>query len=95
MGFFNRKDLISYDKLVKRESYNNSSAVEINIGHYLNTISWGKSKHWAENLKGEDFEVHSKRSWNKLIKSMDNSIRNILGLKLYQKILKIKKITLP
>jgi hypothetical protein len=63
--FFSEKDLVTFDMLVQRKSYNKTSPIDNNIGTYLNTISWGKSQFWAEKLKGESFDLDGKRTWNK------------------------------
>lgn len=80
--FFSQKDLISFLKLVGRKKYDSLNKTDRNIARYLSEISWGKTSHWANQLKDENWEVSGKKSWNAQDKKLKQVYKGYTWFKL-------------
>ena len=49
-GFFSKKELNSFDTLVNSRFYDKDNPIDKNIGEFISTIIWGKTKIWREKL---------------------------------------------
>lgn len=63
-GFFTEKDINTFHRLVKRNKYDESNEVDLNIAKYLNFISWEKTRLWNVGLKGKGWLIKGYKHWN-------------------------------
>lgn len=62
--FFTEKELTSFSKLISRKYYNKDDAVDINIGNFISSVIWKKTKLWRQKLTVKGwFKDNDKFSW--------------------------------
>lgn len=91
-SFFSERDLISFSKLVRREKYDHNNIVDINIGQYLNKISWQKTAYWASLLEDHKFKRIGRRQWNTQHKTLKQVYKNYTWYKLVPRDSKNKNV---
>lgn len=62
--FFTKKDLWSFKILINRQTYDKTIAIDGNIGSYLSSVSWGKTKLWRNELVNLGWEAKGAIHWN-------------------------------
>ncbi len=64
-SFFTNKELVSFEKLIRRKDYNPSNEVDVNIGKFLRDTVWSKTVLWAKKLEQKGWTIVGKRrGWN-------------------------------
>ncbi len=83
--FFTKKELISFQQLVKRNIYDPSNPVDRNIGAFLNHVIWEKTKNWGKKLKEKGWIVKGNKHWNKRNGSNGQAFKDYTWFRVYPK----------
>ncbi|MBC8753569.1 hypothetical protein H2O64_02725 [Kordia sp. YSTF-M3] len=74
-SFFSKKELNSFEVLVKNKYYDKNSPVDKNIGEFISKVIWEKTKIWREKLLELDwFKDNNRYSWQIQSKSEKGNI---------------------